>query len=68
MKSIVVAPTCSDGAQNGDEAGIDCGGPCKLRCENQGCLLDTECKTKYCNNYGFCQGEQILCMIRPQAN
>lgn len=25
-------PTCSDGKQNGDEAGIDCGGSCKLIC------------------------------------
>lgn len=26
------APTCFDGKQNGDEAGIDCGGSCQLLC------------------------------------
>lgn len=26
------APTCSDGAQNGDESGIDCGGSCIRAC------------------------------------
>ncbi|MEZ4738205.1 MAG: lamin tail domain-containing protein [Flavobacteriales bacterium] len=26
-------PTCSDGIQNGDEEGIDCGGSCPLSCE-----------------------------------
>lgn len=28
-------PTCSDGKQNQGEAGIDCGGPCKLLCRAQ---------------------------------
>jgi hypothetical protein len=27
------APSCSDGRQNGDEAGIDCGGSCQLLCK-----------------------------------
>jgi len=26
------APTCSDGKQNGDEIGVDCGGSCQLLC------------------------------------
>lgn len=28
-------PTCFDGKQNGDEAGIDCGGSCQLLCSTQ---------------------------------
>jgi len=28
-------PTCSDGKQNGNESGIDCGGSCSAICENQ---------------------------------
>ncbi|MCI0533494.1 hypothetical protein L0Y49_04720 [bacterium] len=28
-------PTCTDGVQNGDEAGIDCGGSCPLLCLSQ---------------------------------
>lgn len=29
------APTCTDGAQNGDEQGVDCGGSCAYRCAAQ---------------------------------
>ncbi|HMO79039.1 MAG TPA: hypothetical protein PJ997_02490 [Candidatus Paceibacterota bacterium] len=28
-------PTCFDGKKNGDEAGIDCGGSCALKCEGE---------------------------------
>lgn len=28
-------PTCSDGRQNQEEAGVDCGGPCAKVCRNQ---------------------------------
>lgn len=28
-------PTCTDGKQNGDELGIDCGGSCEKACETQ---------------------------------
>jgi len=28
------SPTCSDGIQNGDETGIDCGGSCQRLCQN----------------------------------
>jgi hypothetical protein len=27
-------PTCSDGQQNQNEEGVDCGGPCSTKCEN----------------------------------
>ena len=30
---IYRAPTCSDNKQNGDEAGVDCGGSCQLLCK-----------------------------------
>jgi hypothetical protein len=29
------APSCSDGIQNGDETGVDCGGSCTTLCSNQ---------------------------------
>lgn len=29
---IFKAPTCSDGKQNGDETGVDCGGSCQMYC------------------------------------
>ncbi len=31
---IFKKPTCSDGKQNGTEAGVDCGGSCSLVCKN----------------------------------
>ncbi len=38
------APTCTDGIQNGDETGVDCGGPDCAPCQSPGCTyvdLDT---------------------------
>ena len=34
-KTINPTPTCSDQRQNGDEAGVDCGGSCNLYCSSQ---------------------------------
>lgn len=33
--TLTKAPTCSDAKQNGEEAGIDCGGQCNTYCSNQ---------------------------------
>jgi hypothetical protein len=32
---IFKKPTCTDGKQNGDETGIDCGGSCQLMCKEK---------------------------------
>ena len=62
-KWIVSAPRCTDGVQNGNETGVDCGGSCPLKCDGEPCLFDSECKTKSCRdqNYwsGRCQSEFI---------
>ncbi len=34
-----VAPTCTDGIQNGDETGVDCGGPSCTPCINDGTVV-----------------------------
>ncbi|MEM9680750.1 MAG: CARDB domain-containing protein, partial [Bacteroidota bacterium] len=34
--SITSAPSCSDGIQNGDETGVDCGGSCPNTCGGSG--------------------------------
>ena len=34
LKAFYRTPTCTDGRQNGDEKGIDCGGACKKICAN----------------------------------
>jgi len=43
-------PTCSDGARNEDETGIDCGGPpsCPRCPAGQGCKLGSDCKSGVC--------------------
>jgi hypothetical protein len=47
--------TCYDGVQNGNETAADCGGNVCTPCNNDlACLLDTDCKSKICNN-GICQ-------------
>ncbi len=42
--NITAAPTCTDGVQNGDETGVDCGGSCTP--------CDTGNDNEYCNSYG----------------
>ncbi len=38
------APTCSDGVQNGNETGVDCGGGTCLPCGyNMGCMVPADC-------------------------
>jgi hypothetical protein len=32
---IFQKPTCTDGKQNGDETGVDCGGSCQLMCKDK---------------------------------
>ena len=50
------AATCSDGMRNGDEADVDCGGPCLKRCPQGGfCAVDEDCQTGHCAD-GVCCG------------
>jgi plastocyanin len=42
-----VAPTCSDGVQNGTETGVDCGGTCGA-CNNSACTQNTDCASHNC--------------------
>jgi hypothetical protein len=43
-------PTCSDAARNGDETGVDCGGPpsCSRCPPGQGCKLGSDCESSVC--------------------
>ena len=48
-------PTCSDGVKNGNETGVDCGGPdCSPCPANQGCNSDADCASGSCVNH-ICQ-------------
>ncbi len=49
-------PTCSDGIQNGDEVGVDCGGLCAARCP-----MDTPCTGHDECQSGFCHPTTGLC-------
>jgi hypothetical protein len=40
--------SCSDGLENGDEEGVDCGGFCVLACEGAACTKDDGCKSGRC--------------------
>ncbi|MFK7908603.1 MAG: S8 family serine peptidase, partial [Chitinophagales bacterium] len=42
--NITAAPTCTDGVQNGDETGVDCGGSCAP--------CDDGNDNEYCDSYG----------------
>jgi hypothetical protein len=50
----VCAPSCSDLVQNQDEAGIDCGGSCPLKCNGEGCTGNNNCKSTACGG-GLCR-------------
>jgi hypothetical protein len=46
-----VATHCSDAIKNGDETGVDCGGPTCGQCPvGQGCSAVADCSSGYCNS------------------
>lgn len=47
-------PTCDDGEQNGDETGIDCGGPSCAGCQGDPCSAPEDCITAFCTPAGIC--------------
>ncbi|KEP64201.1 UNVERIFIED_CONTAM: sushi domain (scr repeat) domain-containing protein [Hammondia hammondi] len=55
-----VKPTCSDGARNGDETGVDCGGSCPQACPScfnglrDGDEEDVDCGGSACEPCEFC--------------
>jgi len=55
LNSLCQAPTCTDGARNGQETDIDCGGnacgPCGA---GKQCISSNDCESGQCDN-GICQ-------------
>ncbi|MFO0667281.1 MAG: fibrinogen-like YCDxxxxGGGW domain-containing protein [Polyangiaceae bacterium] len=46
---VCVAPTCADGAKNGTETDVDCGGSCSTKCaDNKGCSVPADCTSTVC--------------------
>ncbi len=49
------APACNDGVANGNETGLDCGGPNCLPCANgQPCAVASDCVSGGCDATGMC--------------
>src|SRR5690606_30508793 len=48
---VCLPPTCTDGAPNGDETDVDCGGSCEVDClSGLGCLADDDCQSGVCGD------------------
>lgn len=57
MPPVVLAPSCDDGVQNGDETGSDCGGGCDRACgAGAGCVSDADCADGF-----FCPTQTARC-------
>ncbi len=53
-------PTCMDGAQNGDETDVDCGGPdCGQCADGQACSTESDCTSPLCVD-GVCTALKAL--------
>ncbi len=64
-----VCPTCDDGAQNGNETDIDCGGDECPRCRaGKKCIVNADCENDICQD-GVCAPEdgRILIPARIEA-
>ncbi|RQS71539.1 YncE family protein [Burkholderia sp. Bp8963] len=50
------ASSCTDGMKNGQETGVDCGGPTCVPCNTgQMCLKGSDCQSSVCSPQGICQ-------------
>jgi hypothetical protein len=47
-------PSCADGAQNGDETDLDCGGSCDGCVVGQACAVEGDCATGNCTPEAIC--------------
>jgi MYXO-CTERM domain-containing protein len=52
-KVCVVAAACDDGAKNGDETDVDCGGSCGVCSVDQACVENVDCENNSCEG-GLC--------------
>src|SRR5690242_702035 len=54
-------PTCSDNMMNGNETGVDCGGPdCSACGTGQGCLTQNDCQSHVCNSSMVCAAPSCI--------
>lgn len=51
QSNVCEAPVCSDGLKNGDETGVDCGGPdCSACSDGRSCQADGDCLSGVCRS------------------
>lgn len=67
-------PSCTDGKKNGDETGVDCGGPTCPKCDqDKPCLGDTDCLSGNCKDLvcrppkGTCKSFGRTCSVGPNS-
>ncbi|MCA1664624.1 MAG: hypothetical protein LC659_10205, partial [Myxococcales bacterium] len=66
----MMSDACTDGAEDGDETGIDCGGPtCAARCAvGQGCGAPIDCASGVCNRVaGVCAADDCSDGMRDDS-
>ena len=65
-QSGVCAPpsSCTDGIQNGDETGVDCGGSCPNACS---CTVNTDCPSDECCDVDTCNPTGISTTACPTS-
>ena len=51
---LALEPSCADGVQNGDERGVDCGGPCAGCSVGAPCATGADCLSGTCSDAGAC--------------
>src|SRR5258706_10525999 len=54
--AVTVVDHCSDGALDGSESDIDCGGTCRLCPDGRRCDFNSDCAGGVCNSAGTCGG------------
>lgn len=52
--NMCVSPGCNDGAKNGSETDVDCGGGCQDCATGKACKVNTDCKSAVCQSM-ICQ-------------
>jgi len=56
---VCLAPTCSDGVQNGTETDVDCGGSCPPCAATKHCVVNADCTSVHC--FGYQPGTCVSC-------
>jgi hypothetical protein len=61
-----VCDSCTNGILDGSETDVDCGGVCPVCTDGQGCLVDQDCASDYCDPLDYICGPQA-CTIGTEC-